>query len=302
MNSDGGVLRELNYIFKISKFLGPLVLEVDGGIVKALVVRSVLIISANIFLNCFVGCNILINLSYLKDMTIIKIENTFFMLVFLANVFTVAFGTLFHGKKTIKLWNRLLKFDRKSRILNLKHRHSKITIFALLVIPHSINFFLQAYNIYINIGGFKHFFLNAALLITMFQQRFLLLQFIVLLELYKNYFDQLNIILKQSFDCFTVNPVLILKYITGIQNEIWEIVRTTNTIYSPQLLAIFVDNFISLIANLYTLIREAKKDKCYSDQFIHAYLAIENIVSMLILIVPAEHCCTAVSVQQFLCF
>lgn len=288
------ILSELNHIFRLSQIFGPLSIRLKGNLIKPILLHNIITVTiASVAF--FFGAYFTFNVYFIKGIvkTVNKVLTTFLSLSIILKMWTVFFYVIMDGKKVIKLWNKLLKLENRCNLLDLKHESSKKINIFIVICSHSYLTYKHFGEIFYNNNAVT----SSALLLMVGSEllaSILLLKYISLLTLYKNYFQQLNKKLEELVAVNKENRIFILKTIILFDEELFELTKLTNEIFSKQIISEFIESVAGTIGNLYNIL-SILYSSTYVDLETSIYYGLQAIGTLLIIIIPAELCLRNVS-------
>lgn len=239
-------------------------------------------------------------LSLTGDKLIHKILAFFYLQTGSIKCITVAFTLIYYKTYSRKLWNGIMHFNQTASKLNLKHKSEKY----LSVLPVFLSFVLH-----IGIGTVfimfnanyapsnKDWFIFFTLNTARAYELVIKIEYFVLITLFKNYYKQLNDLLKINAKNDVRTRGDYLKHISKCQQDLTDLVVLLNIITTPQTLSILQEAFVRLVGHTYSLIAYIfYGDYFFSHHIVSVFNVFDAFFNVLVLLAPAEICMLEVSI------
>lgn len=236
----------ISYLIKFAEIFGPVNLKLNRKTHKMEICLSRYIICSTVIVLLIVTFSYFYVTEDAIEQQQKEIKLKMLLIFFYASVISRYLITileyLYHKELAINFWNSVINLDNTLNNLNLKFKANNKLIQLMIIVPCVLNLSCTlAELITSNSFNVEQFLAFISVSVANVIECLIYLTFVTFMTIFKNYFIQLNNILKDTLKNGSSNSLVIIKNIGIIHQELSELVRMAVNLYSVQIIVTLIN-------------------------------------------------------------
>lgn len=300
MSSPKNIQSEMKYINIFMKFFNLFPDDLSASFYKKIFFSIVQKVVLMVLIILFIHYLFALVYSLLKINEVLQkilMLNTYFLSILA--IYATLYVMIFHRKNFLLLWLNIFRFENNFKALEMHANIDKkinvivaLTPFIIHSLFHSIwytNFTPpNTYTLCLPVTSLTVIYLRMVEMVWR-------LQYLYLLSLFKNYYKQLNNLLKDIWRLNCNERVILLHNISKCHQEMYDIIKLYGKILNIKILTELAKASLYLFLEFYYFFKVYFESNLYANISIILLYIFHSCLAILSIIVPAFNCCIYVS-------